>query len=149
MCVLGVVFSCLLILPASILADIVDYDTAKSGEERTGIYMATLNLVFKLGLALGVGVAYGFLDIIGFDAAAATHTAYDVLVIRIAFSGINSVLLIPAILILWKFPITKKVQQELRQKIRINAKNSKRDPKSNFTQLSTKPMATPLLPDNG
>ncbi|MCT2532101.1 MFS transporter [SAR92 clade bacterium H231] len=149
MCVLGVVFSCLLILPASILADIVDYDTARSGEERTGIYMAALNLVFKLGLALGVGVAYGFLDIIGFDAAAATHTAYDVLVIRITFSGINSVLLIPAILILWKFPITKKVQQELRQKIRINAKNSKRDPKSNFTQLSTKPMATPLLPDNG
>ena len=148
-CVLGFVFSCVYILPTSILADIVDYETATSGEERAGIYMAALNLVMKLGLALGVGIAYGFLDITGFDAAATTHIAYDRFVIKTAYFGITSLLLIPAIFMLWKFPITKKVQRELRRKIEANAKNIKRDPKSSCTQLASKPMVTPLLPDNG
>ena len=157
-CLMGVIFSGLYILPPSILADIVDYDTAASGEERAGIYMAALNLIMKLGLALGVGVAYGFLDVVGFDAAAASHTAQDAWLTRVAFCGISSVLLIPAIPMLWKFPITKKVQQELRRTIEANANNSKQDSENNGSPkldnhqenpaLSAQSSATALLPDN-
>ena len=149
MCVVGIGFSTLFILPTSILADIVDYDTAASGEERAGIYMAALNLIFKLGLALGVGIAYGFLDLVGFDAAAVTHTAQDALVVRIAFSGISPLLLIPAILILWKFPITKQVQRELRREIEANAKSRKQGPADHRKGLSPKSTIGPLLPDKG
>lgn len=159
-CMMGVVFSGVFILPPSILADIVDHDTAGSGEERAGIYMAALNLTFKLGLALGVGIAYGFLDIAGFDAAAATHTARDVTLIRIAFFGISSVLLIPAIPILWKFPITKTVQRELRRKIEENISNvAESSDKENGNksisahqknkEIRNNNSVTTLLPDNG
>lgn len=148
MCIIGVAFSGLYIFPPSILADIVDYDTAASGEERAGIYMAALNLVMKLGLALGVGIAYGFLDMVGFNAAAASHTAQDVWVIRVAFCGISAVLLIPAIPILLKFPITKNVQQQLLRTIEVNAKNGKQyDNSNNIVRLSTKSTPTSLLPD--
>ena len=155
---LGVVFSGLSIIPTSILADIVDYDTAVSGEERAGIYMAALSLVMKLGLALGVGIAFGFLDIVGFDAAATTHTAQDAWVIRVAFCGIGSALLVPAIPILWKFPITKKIQRQLQRTIEANANNIKQDSENNgcaelgnhqdSSALSTQSSATVLLPDN-
>lgn len=124
-CVLGVAFSALFILPTSIVADIVDFDTVKCGEERAGIYIASYNLTTKFGLALGVGIAYGFLGMAGFDAAAA-HTTQDIWIIRIAFSGISSVLLIPAISILWKFPITKTVQRELRRNIEANTNEGKK-----------------------
>lgn len=158
-CTMGVVFSCVYIFPPSILADIVDHDTASSGEERAGMYMAALNLTFKLGLALGVGIAYGFLDIAGFDAAAATHTAQDVILIRVAFFGVGSLLLIPAIPLLWKFPITKKVQRELRRTIEANANNKRQDSENNnLTELENSQKKSALvtqapvaasLPDNG
>ena len=126
MCILGVAFSALFILPTSIVADIVDFDTVNFGEERAGIYIAAYNLTTKLGLALGVGVAYGFLSMVGFDAAATSHTAQDAWLVRATFSGISAVLLIPAIPFLWKFPITKKVQRQLRHKINSNANKGKR-----------------------
>lgn len=147
-CLMGVICSGMYIFPPSILADIIDYDTVKSGEERAGIYMAALNLVFKLGLALGVGIAYGFLGIAGFDASAPSHTADDVLVIRMAFFGISPVLLIPAIYLLCKFPITKKVQQELRRKISAQLDSSKVCSKNSATvEVSTASVAA-ILPGN-
>ena len=115
--ILGLAFSCLYILPTSILADIVDYDTATTGEEQAGIYIAALNLVMKLGLALGVGIAYGFLGLAGYDPSAEAQGVHDVMILRVAGYGITSVLLIPAIILLKTFPITKKVQQQLRKKI--------------------------------
>ena len=127
-CIMGVALSGVYILPPSIIADIVDYDTVTSGGRRAGVYMAAVNLVMKLGLALGVGVGYGFLDVVGFDAAASEHTAHDAWLIRIAFCGISSVLLIPAIPLLLKFPITKEVQLELRRRIEAAAKKSKNQP---------------------
>ena len=156
-CILGVVFSSLAILPTAILADIVDYDTAISGEERAGAYMAALSLAMKLGLALGVGLAYGFLGMVGFDAAADNHTAQDAWVIKVAFCGISSALLIPAIPILWKFPITKKVQLQLRRAIEANANNKKDSKNDGFAELGnhqkspelfTQSMPTDLLSDN-
>ena len=115
--------------------------------------MAALNLTFKLGLALGVGIAYGFLDIAGFDASAASQTAHDAWIIKIAFCGISAVLLIPAIPILWKFPITKEVQRQLRRQIEGNAKNNNlendRSKLTNLQQSARLPTQTSayLLPD--
>lgn len=158
-CIAGIGFACTYVFEPSILADIVDYDTVASGEERTGIYMAALNLIMKFGLALGVGVAYGFLEIVGFDPAATTHTTHDVLMIRVAGYGLTSALLIPAIFILWKFPITKKVQRELRRQIEANATNTKHNPKQGSDKvltdqqengnLQSSSSVTALLPENG
>ena len=143
MFILGMAFSCLYILPTSILADIVDYDTAATGEEQAGIYIAVLNLVMKLGLALGVGIAYGFLDLAGYDPSAEVRGVDDVMTLRVAGYGITSVLLIPAIILLRKFPITKKVQQQLRKK--IDARSA--DRKSSLTlQRRISPLAAVATP---
>lgn len=157
-CIVGVTFSCSLVLSTSILADIVDYDTESSGEERAGIYMALFNLAIKVSLAVGVGLAYGFLDIIGFDPAAATHTTEDIFKIRLTACVPTSALLIPAALIIWKFPITKSVQRELRRKIENNAVNSKQGDDTTHpnqlknpqhtSALSHKSPVTTLLTDN-
>ena len=154
---IGMVYSCKAILPPSILADIVDYGVSTSGEERTGVYVAALNLIMKLGLALGVGIAYGFLGLVGFDPSAPSHNAHDVLMVRTSAYGITSVLLIPAILILWKFPITKKVQRELRRKIEANTVNAKQGANNNVDAPMHKLgkatsennlSVTTILPDN-
>ena len=146
-CCLGLTLSCIGILPTSILADVIDYDTATSGEPKTGIYVAVLNLSMKLGLALGVGITYGFLALVGFDPSASNHNAEDVLMVRMAGFGLTSILLIPAIYILWKFPITKNVQRELRR--RIDANNIKLSPgRVKAADLANEPLAAPLRPNN-
>lgn len=143
-CISGVTFACAYIFASSVLADVVDYDTASSGEERTGVHMALYTLIWKVGLALGVGLAYGLLDIVGFDPAATHSTAGDVLKIRLIACIPTSLLLIPAAIILWNFPITKKVQKELRQKIDARANPSQHDSDNTPTQSST----IPALSDN-
>jgi len=156
----GITFACYNAYATSILADIVDYGTASSGEAPTGIYMALYNLTLKIGLALGIGLAYGFLDLIGFDPAAAAHTAKDVLKIRLTACVPTALLLIPAAYLLWNFPITREVQQELRRKIESQRDHCQQGSKHNTdadlssaqtnSTLPTKSSGnTVLLPDNG
>ena len=155
--VAGITFACSFILSPSILADIVDYDSVSTGEERTGIYMALFNLTMKVGMALGLGLAYGVLDIIGFDPAATVHTTQDMVNIRLTACIPSGILLIPAAIIIWKFPITKKVQRKLRQKINANLSSQQNYKDSNATKSSvtqdkvtesSKIQNAALLPDN-
>ena len=126
-CISGITFACAYTFFTSILADVVDYDRAFSGEERTGIYMALFNLTIKVGLALGVGLAYGLLDLVGFDPSALSHTDGDVLKVRLISCVPTSLLLIPAAYVLWNFPITKEVQKKLRKEIRDNTSGAKKN----------------------
>ena len=59
-----------LALPSAIQADVIDVDTARSGEQRSGLYFATWSLSTKLSLALGVGIIFPLLGLFGFDPCA-------------------------------------------------------------------------------
>ncbi len=58
-----------LALPAAIQADVIDVDTAASGEQRSGLYFAAWSLATKLSLAVAVGIVFPLLALAGFDAA--------------------------------------------------------------------------------
>lgn len=115
--VLGIANSAMLILPTSILADIIDHGEVTSGERRSGGYAAIYNLARKLGLALGVGLGFGLLAWVHYEPGAAQHTAQDVSHIRLLTFGLPCLLQLPVILLYLKHPITKKVQQQLREQI--------------------------------
>jgi GPH family glycoside/pentoside/hexuronide:cation symporter len=108
-------------LPTSMLADIIDRAEVASGERRSGAYVALYNLVFKIGLAVGVGAAFGLLEIVHFDPAASRHSAADAQNIRLLAFGLPSLLLLPAILLYLKYPITKRVHERLRSEIAARA----------------------------
>jgi GPH family glycoside/pentoside/hexuronide:cation symporter len=54
----GVLLGFDLTLPPAIQADVIDVDTAASGEQRSGTYFAAWSLATKLSLAGGVGVVF-------------------------------------------------------------------------------------------
>ena len=122
--IIGAGFSTLLILPLSILADIVDYDTVATGEQRSGSYVAAYNLMTKIGLAVGVGMSFGLLDMLNYNPSSETYSTEDIVNVRIVGFVIPSLLLIPAIFILGRFPITKQLQQQLREKIESGASSA-------------------------
>ena len=106
-----------LALPASIQADVVDADRAKSGARNTGIYFAAWGIATKAALGISVGVAFLALGAVGFDAntppvdAANSETALMMLGLLYAFVPV--ILKLAAIAIMWRFPLDEKLQRDL------------------------------------
>jgi GPH family glycoside/pentoside/hexuronide:cation symporter len=114
---LGIANTAMLSLPTSILADIIDHGEVLSGERRSGTYVAVDNLVYKLGMATGVGAAFGILALIGYDPSAAQHSAADARNIRLLGFGLPSLLAAGASILYLSHPITRDIQRRLRQTI--------------------------------
>jgi glycoside/pentoside/hexuronide:cation symporter, GPH family len=101
----GLCFGALELLPASMFADTADVDTVMSGERRQGLIFAGALMVFKMGQALGAGLSLNLLGAVGFDPAGGNGAAaLDWL--RIFYCLLPSVLLVAAILLLSRYPLT-------------------------------------------
>lgn len=113
----GIAHTFALVLPTSILADIIDQGEVNEGERRSGAYVAIFNLALKVGLALGVGISFGLLELLHYDPGAARHSVADALNVRLVAFALPSILIAVAIIPLLRHPITKAVQQQLRTTI--------------------------------
>lgn len=114
--IMGVGNSTLWVVPTSIIADAVDYGAFKGSSDESGIYMAAYNIVLKITQALSIGIAYPLLQFFGFNPAEDAQNSAEALV---ALNNISSYLpalvIIPAILLLWKYPITEARQNQIRR----------------------------------
>lgn len=105
-----------LTLPASIQADVIDVDTAESGEQRSGLYFAFWGLATKASLALGVGIAFPILDLAGFDAQA-SNDGTALLTLALLYGALPVALKSVAIWLMWNFPLDETMHAELRKTI--------------------------------
>jgi glycoside/pentoside/hexuronide:cation symporter, GPH family len=106
-----------LVLPASLQADVIDVDTAASGEQRSGIYLAIWGLATKLALALAVGIAFPLLAISGYDPGAGLRTEQGLLTLALLYAALPVLLKLFAIWLMWDFPLDAARQAELRAAI--------------------------------
>ncbi|MEM7727932.1 MAG: MFS transporter [Pseudomonadota bacterium] len=97
-----------IIVPFSLLGDVIDFDTLKSGLVSTGLYTSFFLLVVKMNGAIGGGVGLIALEWIGFDPNAVGHSPQAVLGFKTLISGLTSALLLAGTLLLWRFPINAK-----------------------------------------
>ncbi len=56
-----------LMLPVSMQADVIDVDTARTGEQHTGFYFASWALANKIALSVALGIGFVLLGIVGYD----------------------------------------------------------------------------------
>lgn len=112
----GLTNAALWILPTAIVADVTDYGKLKDGGENAGSYMAVLNLAQKFGLAAGVGVMFPLLDLLGYQASG-NNDAGGILALRAVAGGMPPLLLVPAAIWLWRFPIDRRRQVIIRQRL--------------------------------
>ncbi|WP_426228426.1 MFS transporter [Pararhizobium sp. DWP3-4] len=107
-----------LTLPPSIQADVIDADTAASGDQRSGFYFAAWGLATKLSLAAGVGVIFPLLGYFGFDPApAANNSAPALFALAAIYAWVPVVLKLAAIALMWNFPLDETAQKNLRLRI--------------------------------
>ncbi|MGL5866720.1 MAG: MFS transporter [Dermatophilaceae bacterium] len=105
-------------LTNSMKADVIDLDRVRSGENRTGQFFAAWSMVTKLSLALGPALVLWLLDIFSFESAPGLiqdQTQSLILTSTYVLSPIVCSLVGAAIM--RGYPITEKMQQELREKL--------------------------------
>jgi glycoside/pentoside/hexuronide:cation symporter, GPH family len=110
----GSAVGALVFLPSSMAADVVDLDTLRTGEQRTGLYFSLWGMVNKAAVALGVLLATNGVAWFGFDPAADENTAAAKLSVAVLYSIFPAVLACVALPLLWKYPLTQARQERMR-----------------------------------
>lgn len=102
-------------LMMSMTADVCDLDELKNGTRREGMFGAVYWWMVKLGTALALLTSGAVLSIVGFDVDATSQTVDTVTRLRIADIVIPVGTAFIAILLMWKYDLTEKRANEIRE----------------------------------
>lgn len=116
------IYSCgwsgMLILLASLLADVVDMDELRSGERREGSYGGVFGFIFKLGIAGSAPVMGMGLDLVGFAPEMGVNQAdATFLKLRLLASLGGAFFASIGLMLLWRFPLTPERALQIRQEL--------------------------------
>lgn len=107
-----------LVLPASIQADVIDVDTHRSGEQRSGLYFAAWSLATKLSLAIAVGMVFPLLAFFGFTPSSdGVNGEQELFALAVLYAWLPIAFKVLAIALMWNFPLNAKIQGDLRAQI--------------------------------
>ena len=110
-------FTCHNLIGPAILGDIVDYTKLRFGADRGGTFFAIQNMIFKLGLGLGGAASLYTASRFGFDPASAANDAQAVWGLKFAFVGLPLILLIIAIFLIARTPITPRRHRIIQRRL--------------------------------
>ncbi|MGB0921541.1 MAG: MFS transporter [Alphaproteobacteria bacterium] len=113
----GSTVGALALLPPSMAADVVDYDTVQSGEQRSGLYFSLWGMIYKASVAVGVVLATSITASVGFSPANEFHDDTTRFVVAFCYSLGPALIALIAVPTIWRFRITKQVQEDLRRDI--------------------------------
>jgi glycoside/pentoside/hexuronide:cation symporter, GPH family len=113
----GIGFGAIFVIPYSIAADVIDVDTLRTGQQRSGLYMAFGGVNLKLSFMLGVFIATAWPTFFGFEPSAATNTAAAEFQVAVSYAWITCFFLFLAAPLFWFFPLTKERHAEIRASI--------------------------------
>ena len=107
----------LLMLPFSMIADVIDIDRAETGEQRTGIYMAFGGIVIKMAITIGVASSLALPSLFGFDPSHYQNNQTAEFSVSATFSWLSGLTFLMAALIFRNFPLTREKLKQTQTKI--------------------------------
>lgn len=112
----GFCFGGLQFLPLSMLADVVDVDTARSKGQRAGTFFAISGMTGKLATAFGTGISLNVVAFFGFNpsGAAGANGATELHWLAINYAIMPAVFFIAALWLTWNYPLNAERQARLR-----------------------------------
>jgi Na+/melibiose symporter-like transporter len=104
----------------SVLGDVIDYDTWRTGKARAAIYAGVVSFVVKLNAIPGGAVALLIVGLMGYDPKLGVHNSPGAtLGLKIAYVIAPSVIFAISILFAWFFPIDRRRQQIIRRRLEL------------------------------
>jgi GPH family glycoside/pentoside/hexuronide:cation symporter len=120
---IGIGFSALWVLMASMMADVCDEDELETGERREGTFSAVFWWIVKMGLSTSLAVSGLLLNWTGFNedlGAAQTDTTF--LWMRIADIAFPAAFISVAIYLIFRFPLTEERMYEIKAALKERKK---------------------------
>ncbi len=117
MIAIGIAGSASVVVPRSLLGDIVDYDELKSGANRAGNYYAAFTLAQKSYAAVGSGAAFLLLAAFDFDSKAASQLPSAIVGLKIALVAIPIITSLASMLLMRGFPINSRRHRTIRKRL--------------------------------
>jgi Na+/melibiose symporter-like transporter len=116
----GFCFGALELLPAALVADAVDVDTARSRARRQGLFFAFVTMTNKIAQAIGQGLSLMLLGAIGYKAAggASPETVQQM---KALYGLLPAAILAPAVWLMWRHKL------DARRHARLSAAIARRD----------------------
>jgi GPH family glycoside/pentoside/hexuronide:cation symporter len=111
---LGLATSAYLLIPYSLVPDLVDFYEYKTTERHESVFFGLWITVHQLGIAFAGLVLGFFLGTAGYRGGAVVQTDSALLAVRLAFGLIPGLFLTAAALVLQKYQITREVYQKAR-----------------------------------
>ena len=116
-----------MVFPMAIVADIVDYDTLKSGQNRAGSYFSIRTLCNMGVSALGSSLGFYVLALVGYDPKVSANTPGAVSGMLIDLLVMPAIFFLAAAVILFRFPIDARRHAIIRRRIESRAAHVGRD----------------------
>ena len=121
----GSAVGALLAMPASMAADAVDIDSARTGQQRAGLYFSVWGMSKKGGTALGGALALAAIGFFGFDpqadptlgGTAAGNSGNSLMWVTLLYAIIPAGFKIAALPFIWRYPLTEARQVKIRDRI--------------------------------
>ena len=115
----------MLAIPAAMAADVVDIDSARTGEQRAGMYFSIWGMLQKGGVAIGGALALLVVGLFGFDPTADPslartpdgNSSVSLIVLALAYSIIPAGLKFVALPFIWRYPLTEARQVRIRARL--------------------------------
>ncbi len=125
MCFKGSAVGALLALPAAMAADAVDIDSARTGEQRAGLYFSIWGMLKKGSLAAGTAIGLAAAAFFGFDPTADPalggteqgNSQSALLWLALLYSIIPALIKLVAFPFMWRYPLTENRQRRIRARI--------------------------------
>jgi GPH family glycoside/pentoside/hexuronide:cation symporter len=105
-CVANLCFTAHDVAMISAMGDIVDYGKLKFRVDRGATYFAIMNLIAKIGLGLGGGLALGIAGACGFSTADAIHSRLSVWGLKVGFVLLPICFALASLLLIVRTPIS-------------------------------------------
>ncbi|MDB9952443.1 MFS transporter [Porticoccaceae bacterium] len=99
------------------LCDIIDYGCYQTGHERSGVYFAMQGLMLKIQLAIGGALGLAIIGWLGFDMNAVAHSATSVWGLKISISWLPALLIIPAMVCIYRIPLSEHRMTIIRRRL--------------------------------
>jgi len=120
----GFCFGSFAYLPRAMLADVIDLDTLKSGDARTGGYYSIFGFMTKVAHSIG-GTSLIALALVGYNTSiGATNGPTELLLLGVLYAIVPTVLFCLALYLCWTWPLTAGKHAQLQRL--LEAKEAKR-----------------------
>ncbi|MGK7876649.1 MAG: MFS transporter, partial [Xenococcaceae cyanobacterium] len=111
------------LVPAAMLPDVIDLDQLRTGQRREGVFYGFVVFLLKLSIAIALLLIGKILDWMGYIPGAASNLQPDsaLWAVRALMGPIPASFLIGALILVYSYPITKSIHEEIVSKLQKNS----------------------------